>query len=82
MGFSDPPRRIRDDHDRDMFGLFVTTGRAIPETPSLLRKIRRGQWKRAGDCQCDKCDKTYGQHPVLLHYHFLHLLCNGDLVKL
>ena len=35
-----------------------------------------------GDCVCEDCGKTYYRHPVCPEFPFLHVLCDGSVVKL
>lgn len=58
----------------------------MSNTPS---PYQRANWYRAsGDCVCEECGKQYYEHPLdqkELSYDnspFMHILCNGDLVKL
>ena len=53
-----------------------------------LPKQTRQEYRAAGDCICDYCGQIYIKHP-LDHYeesydgnYYLHVLCNGDRVKL
>lgn len=42
-----------------------------------------GEWCRAsGDCVCERCLLEFRLHPVDPRDEFLHVLCNGDRVKL
>ncbi len=51
-------------------------------------EVRRMFKRAGGDCICDQCGKCYYDHPFdtkQLSYDdkpFLHVLCNGDRVKL
>lgn len=47
--------------------------------------------RASGDCVCAACGKRYGDHPMDTEnvseidgypYPYLHILCNGDRVKL
>lgn len=44
--------------------------------------------RAGGDCLCSECSRSYYDHPMIdnmLDYNqepFLHMLCNGDVVKL
>lgn len=53
-----------------------------------LPKQTREEYRAAKDCICDYCRQIYIKHP-LDHYeesydgsYYLHVLCNGDRVKL
>lgn len=56
--------------------------RASP-TPALVAQIEQGDWVRAsGLCVCPVCGKLYYDHPYLVGFEWLTLLCDGSLVKL
>ncbi len=38
--------------------------------------------RAGGDCICEKCKRTYREHPVCIPYWDLNILCNGDHVHL
>lgn len=58
---------------------YDANGAPLPE-PEMRRA--------SGDCLCDLCGREYRRHPFTFEYTdwngepFLHVLCNGDLVKL
>lgn len=39
-------------------------------------------YRTGGDCICTTCNKVYYDHPHLFPWIVLHVLCNGDCVKL
>lgn len=53
-----------------------------------LNKPTGDDYRAAGDCTCQECGEEYRRHPMdhfELSYAgepFLHVLCNGDRVKL
>lgn len=62
----------------------------LPWRPDLFLKEKlaiqpestRDWYRAAGDCLCPKCGFEYRSHPVDSTDEFLHVLCNGDRVKL
>ena len=47
----------------------------------------RRMFRASGDCICETCGKEYWRHPFSKHRSwqdepFLHVLCDGSLVKL
>jgi ribA/ribD-fused uncharacterized protein len=60
----------------------------------LVRKIKKEDddlnkaYRASGNCICNICGKKYYDHPMSAKYKswqnemYLHILCNGDLVKL
>lgn len=55
----------------------------VSPRPELVAQIERGEWFRAaGACTCPVCNKTYYEHPSIVGYEWLVLLCNGQVVKL
>ena len=55
----------------------------VPVTPAIEAAVVNGDYVRAGgDCVCETCGRTYWRHPVLDPYSWLHVLCDGLLVKL
>ena len=62
-------------------GLLVKTGRT---ENSIIVSMYRADHR----CICDECGKDYGSHPYVEEcpddqgMPFLHVLCNGDIVKL
>lgn len=49
---------------------------------TLPPKQMREWYRSAGDCLCPLCDREYRLHPSDPEDEFLHILCNGDRVKL
>jgi hypothetical protein len=59
----------------------------LKETGLTTEEIARKMHRASGDCVCD-CGKDYYSHPYVTEARdqdgepFLHVLCNGDIVKL
>lgn len=39
-------------------------------------------YRADGRIDCTVCGKTYSRHPMYPLFPFVHIICNGDLVKL
>jgi hypothetical protein len=40
------------------------------------------EYRTDGRMHCGACGRKYIDHPVSVHVPFLHVICNGDFVKL
>jgi len=53
---------------------------------SVLRIVEASDgpefWRADGSAICPTCERSFRDHPVSADYDFLHVLCNGELVKL
>lgn len=53
------------------------------ETEVQAKAQREAFYRASGDCPCPVCEQTYADHEFdVPGHHFLHVLCNGNRVKL
>lgn len=56
--------------------------RRKPYKPDAVR-VEDGDWIRAaGDVLCKTCGYAYREHAPIVGFEWLHMLCNGKIVKL
>lgn len=63
----------------NMHGLTICLDRT--KNLFIFRKLREfdSEWRRTGDLTCEDCGYLYSEHPF---QDFLHVLCDGRMVKL
>jgi len=58
-------------------------GMKLPvETPEQAELEREKFFRASGDCLCPRCSYEYWKHPEDAVEEWLHVLCNGERVKL